>query len=97
VFGGEDARYAGQVVGDQEIGPERRVEEGADGGERVVAEFEDKQAAWLEVASGLGDELGVEFVAFFAAEEGGGGFVVAHFDRKRDEFFASDIGRVGDN
>ena len=35
----------------------------------------------LRWGSGLGDEMGVEFVAFFAAEEGSFGFVVADFMR----------------
>ena len=52
-------------------------------GEAVVAEFEDQDAAGLEMLGGLGDEVGVEFVAFFAAEERGRGFVVADFARER--------------
>jgi len=35
------------------------VEEWADGGERVVTEFEDEQAAGFEMASGFGDEEAV--------------------------------------
>ena len=38
----------------------------------------------------------VEFIAFFAAVEGGGGFVVANFDGECAGFFAADVGRVGD-
>ena len=67
-----------------------------DCGERVVAEFEDEQAAGFEVACGFWDELAVEFVAFFAAVEGGGGFVVADFDGECAGFIAADVGRVGD-
>lgn len=79
-----------------DVGPLRSFEEGANGGERVVAKFEDEQTARFEVEGGLEDELGVEFVAFFAAIEGGGGLVIADFDRERVGFFAADIGRVGD-
>ena len=60
----------------------RSFEEGADGGERIVAEFEDEEATGFEVARGFGDELAVKFVAFFATVEGGSGFVVADFDGK---------------
>ena len=79
-----------------DLGPFRSFEEGKDGGERVVAEFEDEQAAGFEVACGLWDELAVEFVAFFAAVEGGGGFVVADLDGEGAGFFPADVGRVGD-
>ena len=44
-LGGEDAGDFGKVVSDEEIRPLGRFEEGADGGERVVAEFEDEEAA----------------------------------------------------
>ena len=77
-------------------GPFRSFKEGADGGERVVAKLEDEEAAGFEVACGFWDELAVEFVAFFAAVEGGGGFVIADFDRKRVGFFAADVGWIGD-
>ena len=79
-----------------DVDPFRSFEERADGGERIVAKFEDEQAAGFEVAGCLEDELGVEFVAFFAAVEGGRGFVVADFDRKSVGFLATDVGRVGD-
>ena len=78
------------------VDPFRSFEEWADGEKTVVAKFEDEQAARFEVEGGLEDELGVEFVAFFAAVEGGGGFVVADLDRERVGFFAADVGRVGD-
>jgi hypothetical protein len=41
-LGGEDARDAGEVVGDAEVGPMRRIEEGLNGGEAVVAKLEDQ-------------------------------------------------------
>jgi len=78
------------------VGPLGSFEEGADGGERVVAEFEDEEAAGFEMKSGFGDELAVEFVAFFAAVESGGGFVVSDFDGEGAGFFAADVGGVGD-
>ena len=72
-------------------------EEGADGGERVVAEFENEQATGFEVVGGLRDELAVEFVAFFTAEESGRGFVFADFDGEGGDFVATDVRRVGDD
>jgi hypothetical protein len=65
-----------------------------DGGEAVVAEFEDEDAAGLEMGGGLGDETGVEFVAFFAAVEGDFRFVIADFAHERAGFAAADVGRV---
>ena len=73
-----------------------RFEERADGGEGVVAEFEDEEATGFEVARGFRDQQAVEFVAFFATVEGGGGFVVADFGWEGAGFFAADVGRVGD-
>ena len=96
MFGGEDARDSCEVVGDQEVCPVGGIEEGADGGKGVVAEFEDEEASGFEMASGFRDEFGVKFVAFFAAEEGGGRLVIADFDGKGVGFLAGDVGRVGD-
>ena len=95
-LGREDAGDSCEVVCDVDVDPFRSFEERANGGKRVVAEFEDEQAAGFEVAGGLEDELGVEFVAFFTAVEGGGGFVIADLDRERVGFFATDVGGVGD-
>ena len=78
-FGGDDARNAGEIVGDADVRPFGRVEEWLHRGEAVVAEFEDEDAAGIEVRGGLRDEVGVEFVAFFAAKERDFGFVVADF------------------
>jgi len=79
-----------------DVGPLGSFEEGADGEERVVAEFEDEEATGFEMESGFGDELAVEFVAFFAAVERGGGFVVSDFDREGVGFFSADVGWIGD-
>jgi hypothetical protein len=79
-----------------EIRPLGRFEERADSGETVVAEFDNEEAAGFEVTRGLRYELPVEFVAFFAAEEGGGGFVVADFGWEVAHLFSADVGRVGD-
>jgi hypothetical protein len=62
-----------------------------------VAELEDEEAAGFEMVSGFWDELTVEFVAFFAAVEGGGGFVVTDFNGKRGGIFSSDVGWVGND
>ena len=47
-----------------------KIEKWLDGGKAVVAEFEDEDAAGLQMLRGLRDQFGVEFVAFFAAVEG---------------------------
>ena len=39
-----------------EVGPLRSFKEWADGGERVVAEFHDEEAARFQMASGLRDQ-----------------------------------------
>jgi len=81
-FGGEDTGDGGEVVGDEKVCPFGRFEQRANGGERVVAKFEDEEAARFEVARGFGHKPAVNFVAFFAAVEGGGRFVVADFRGK---------------
>ena len=65
-----------------------------DGGEAVVAELEDEDAAGLEMRGGLRDENGVEFVAFFAAVESDFRFVIADFAHERRCFAAADVGRI---
>ena len=65
-----------------------------DGGEAVVAEFEDEDATGLEVRGGLRDEIGVELVAFFAAVESDFWFVIADFAHEAGGFAAADVGRV---
>jgi len=95
-FGGKDTGDAGEIVCHVDVGPFGRFEKGADGGKRVVAEFEDEETAGFEMESGFGDELAVEFVAFFAAVKCEGGFVVADFDGEGAGFFAADVGGVGD-
>src|ERR1700674_419169 len=93
-FRGEDAGDSGEVVGYGYICPGGCVEEWLDGGEAVVAEFEDDYAAGIEMRGGLGDEIGVEFVAFFAAVESDFRFVIADFAHKSCGFAAADVGRV---
>jgi len=62
-----------------------------------VAEFEDEDAAGFQVGGGLCDEIGVEFVAFFAAEEGDFRFVIADFAHEGCGFAAADVrGVAGD-
>ena len=65
-----------------------------DGGEAVVAEFEDEDATGLEMRGGLRDEIGVEFVAFFAAVESDFRFVIADFAHEGGGFAVADVGRV---
>ena len=64
------------------------------GGQTVVAEFEDQDAAWFEMRGGLRNELGVKFVAFFAAVECDFRFVVANFAHERSGFASADVGRI---
>ena len=68
-----------------------------DGRESVVAEFEDEDAAGFEMRGGMGDEVGVEFVAFFATVERDFRFVIADFAHERFGFAAADVGRVADD
>ena len=62
-----------------------------------MAEFEDEDAAWLKVRGGLRDEIGVEFVAFFAAVERDFRLVIADFAHEGCGFAAADVGRVADD
>jgi hypothetical protein len=78
-FSGEDAGNAGEVVRNADVGPGGGIEKRLDGGEGIVAEFEDENAAGLQVPGGLRDQVSVKFVAFFAAEKSNRGFVVADF------------------
>jgi len=96
-FGGDDAGNSGEVVGDADVGPHGRIEKWLNGGERIVAEFEDEEAAGFEMRGGLRDETGVKFVAFFAAEKGERRFVVADFAREGWGFAAADVRRIGDD
>ncbi len=59
-----------------------------------MTEFQDEDAAGLKIGSGLGDEIGVEFVAFFAAVESDFRFVIADFAHERCRFAATDVRRV---
>jgi len=96
-FRGEDAGDSGEVVGYAYICPGACVEERLDGGEAVVSEFEDEDAAGPEVRGGLRDEIGVEFVAFFAAVESDFRFVIADFAHEGGGFPAADVGGVADD
>jgi len=96
-FSGEDPRETGEVVGDADVGPCRGIEKRLHGGQRIVAEFEDQNAAGFEMCSRLRDQVGVEFVAFFAAEKSNGGFVVANFGRESCRFTPRDVRRIADD
>ncbi len=65
-----------------------------DSGQAVVAEFEDEDSAGLQLGASLRDELGVEFVAFFAAVERDFRFVIADFAHQGGGFAAADVGRI---
>ena len=93
-FDGEYAGDAGEVVGYADVDPVWRVEERLYCWEAVVAEFQHEDAARFQVLRGLRDQVGVEFVAFFASEEGGVGFVVADFAGEGVGFTAADVGRI---
>ena len=96
VFGREDTRNAGEIVGDDHVGPRGGIEERLNGGEAVMAELEDEEAALLEVRCGLWDQATVEFVAFFAAEQSEVRFVIADFDGKGGCFAKTDVGRIAE-
>jgi len=93
-FSGKDAGDAGKIVGDTDVCPGWCVKERLDGREAIVAEFEDKDAAGFEMRGRLRNEMGVEFVALFAAVESDFRFVIAHFAHKSWCFVAADVGRV---
>src|SRR5258705_9402035 len=97
LFGSNHARDGGEVVGYANVGPGRAIEQRLDGGAGVVTEFEDQDAARLEMGGGLRDEVGVEFVAFFSAEESDCGFVVAYLVRKSCRFASRDVRRIADD
>jgi hypothetical protein len=96
-LGGDDAGDAGKVGGDAKVGPVGGLEERLDGGETVVAEFEDQDAAGSQASGSLQDEGTVEFGAFFAAVECQWGFVLADIARQSVRFAAPDVGRVADD
>src|SRR5216683_3123954 len=70
LFGGENARDAGEVVGYGYVCPGGGVEKRLDGREAAVTEFEDKEAGGFEMRGGLSDEISIEFVTFYGGEEG---------------------------
>ena len=59
-----------------------------------MAEFDDEDAAGSEMGGRLRDEIGVEFVAFFAAVESDFRFVVADFAHERRGFAPTDVWRI---
>ena len=59
-----------------------------------MAQFDHEDSAGLEARGGLCDEIGIEFVAFFAAEERDRGFVVVHLACKCCCFAAANVGRI---
>ena len=63
----------------------------------MVAEFDDKDAAGLQMRRRLGNEVGIKFVTFFAAEKRDFRLVITHFSRQGAGFTAADVGRVGSN
>src|SRR5208282_5729840 len=66
---GDHAGDTGEVPGDANIDPLFCIEERLDGGQAIVAEFQNQQAAGLQMLRCLRNERAVKFVAFFAAEE----------------------------
>lgn len=96
-LGRNDAGDGGEVVGHGDIAPAGGVEEWLNGGKAVMAEFENEEAAGLEILRGLRNECAVEFVTFFAAIQGGRRFVLADFDGQGVGVAKTDVGRVADD
>jgi hypothetical protein len=96
-LGGDDSGDAGEIICNADTGPICSVEEGLHGGKGIVAQLENQDSAGFEVPGCLGDQVGVELVAFFAAEKGGVRFVVADFTGERKGFVATDVGRIADD
>src|SRR5579871_5582156 len=76
---GDDARNASEIVCDADARPLRRVEERLHRWQAIVAELQHHDSAGLKTFRRLRDEIRVEFVAFFAAEERGFGLVLTNF------------------
>ena len=62
-----------------------------------MAEFEDEDAARLEVRGGLSDEVAIKFVPFFTAVESDFRFVIADFAHERGCFASADVRRIADD
>src|SRR5262249_42363529 len=93
-FRGDDAGDGGEILCDGGARPEGRSGDWVDGGQRVATKCEDDQAARFEMCGGLGDELGINFIAFLAAVESDLGLVVPDFTREGGSLAATDVGRV---
>src|SRR5580692_1865073 len=96
-FGGDDPGNASQVVSYTDACPVWQVEKWPHGRKTVVAEFENQETTANQATYSLSDQVGVEFVAFFAAIQGEFGFVVANFTHECFFFFVADVGRVTDD
>jgi hypothetical protein len=96
-FRRDDARNASEIARDADVRPGRRFKQRLNRRERVVAEFENEQAAGFEARGGLRDEVCVKLIAFFAAVKSELGFVIADFPSERGPFPAADVGRIANN
>src|ERR1700730_9703127 len=93
----DDSGNCGEVVRDADVDPRGRVEKWLDGGETLVAEFEDQDAAGLEMGGRLGNELAVKLVALFAPVECNLGLMIANFAQESCGFAPADVGRIADD
>src|SRR5207248_495002 len=96
-LGGEDAGDSGEIVGCADPGPSRCVEQGLDGRQAVMPQFQDKNAVRTKTVCRLRDQIPVEFVAFFAAVERDLRFVLADFAHQSCGFPAPYVGRIADD
>ena len=59
-----------------------------------MTEFENQNATGLEMRGGLRNEVGVEFVTFFAAEQRHCRFMITDFACQLRSFAAADVWRI---
>ena len=97
MFRGNHARNPGEILRYADIPPIGAIEKRFNGGETVVAEFEDQQAARFQVLRSLRNQRAVKFVAFFTTKKGSARFVFAHFNGKRVRVAQADVGRIADD
>ena len=96
-FGRDDAIDAGEVFGHTNVRPGGGVKEGLYSRQTLVAEFQHKQSALLQLSGSLKDQLAIKFIAFRATIQCLGWLMVVDFHRERLCFLQADVGRVTDD
>jgi hypothetical protein len=84
-----------EIIDKRQVVP--RLEHRGDSVSLILANFNGEQAVWFKGDVGLGYEAAVDVEAGFAAEECGGGLVVADLGVERATVGLGDVGRVTDD